>query len=86
MLSRDLASNHQLMGHVLASELMLHQSSNYLLPVSLVLTAPISWRLPVWCEMLAPESAHNCSKDVRNGQSNGFGVNLKRKKNRVSCA
>lgn len=80
MLSRDLAPNHQLMGHVLTSELMLHQSSNHPLPVSLVLTGPISWRLPVWCGMLAPESAHKCSKDVRNGQNNGFGVNLKRKK------
>lgn len=68
------------MEHALTSELMLHQSSNHPLPVSLLLTAPVSWRLPVWCGMLAPESTRKCSKDVRNGQSNGLEVNIKRKK------
>ena len=34
----------------------------------------------MWCGMLAPESTRKCSKDVRNGQSNGLEVNIKRKK------
>ena len=45
--------------------------------------ADVNWRRLVQravCGMQAPESACECFKDVRNGESNGLTVNLKRKK------